>query len=139
MFAEILEERRTQKLERYTRHREVEVREIERDRARIEVDAGADTKTTTKMWKRRTKGKKKQKTIEIHTWLRAPRMGILAWARHPPTPNLSGRISNHPMQGSKCLHGKGCQKRVVRAPLNFCLRPFSPALLACGFPSGVIR
>ncbi len=47
MFAEILEERRTQKLERYTRHREVEVRE--RDRARIEVDAGPDRKTTTKM------------------------------------------------------------------------------------------
>ena len=42
----------------------------------------------------------------------------------PPIPNLSGRMSNHPMQGSKCCHGKGCQKRVVRASLNFCLRPF---------------
>ena len=139
MFAEILEERRTQKLERYTRHREVDD-ESERDRARIEVDAGADTKTTTKMWKRKNKGKKKQVTIETHTWLRGPRgWGFSHGLDPPPTPNLSGRISNHPMQGSKCLHGKGCQKRVVRASLNFWLRPFFPAVLACGFPSGIIR
>ena len=79
MFAEILEERRTQKLERYTSHRAVELRE--RDRARIEGGRGADTKTTTKMWKRKNKGKKKQVTIETHTWLRGPRMGST-----PPNP-----------------------------------------------------
>jgi hypothetical protein len=68
-FAETLEEIRTEKIERYKTHREVEVRE--RDRERIEVDAGADTKTTTKMWK--NKGKKTQVAIETHTRLRGPR------------------------------------------------------------------
>ena len=74
------------------------------------MDAGADTKTTTKMWKLRNKGKKKQATIETNTWLRGPRgWGISHGLDPPPTPNLSARISKHPTQGIKCLHGKGCQ------------------------------
>ncbi len=57
----------------------------------------------------------------------------------PPTPNLSGGIPNHQTQGSKCLHDKVCQKRGLMASLNFWLRPLFPAVLACGFPSGIIR
>jgi hypothetical protein len=61
---------RTEKIERYNRHREVEVRE--REREGIEVDAGGDTKTTTKMWKRKNKGEKKQVAFETHARLRGP-------------------------------------------------------------------
>ena len=69
----------------------------ERDRERIEVDAGADTKTTTKMWKRNNKGKKKQVPIDTHTWLRGPRgLGFSHWLLDPlSAPNLSGGIPNH--------------------------------------------
>ncbi len=42
----------------------------ERGRECIEVDAGADTKTTSKIWKRKNEGKKKQVAIETNTWLR---------------------------------------------------------------------
>ena len=87
MFAEILEERRTQKLERYTSHRAVELRE--RDRARIEGGRGADTKTTTKMWKRKNKGTKQQVTIETHTRLRGPRGWGFSHGLDPPQPPTS--------------------------------------------------
>ena len=70
---------------------------------------------------------------------RAPRIGILAWAQPPPTPNLSGGIPNHHMQGSKCFHAKGCQKRGVRGSLKFWLQPLFPAVFACGFPSGTLH
>ena len=79
MFAEILEERRTQKLERYTSHRAVELRE--RDRARIEGGRGADTKTTTKMWKRKNKGTKQR--------LRGPRGWGFSHGLDPPQPPTS--------------------------------------------------
>ena len=113
-------------------------REVALYRQRTEVDAGADTKTTTtKMWKRKNKGKKRHVAI---TRLRGPRgWGLSHGLDPPPTPNLGGGTSKHQMPGSKCLHGKGCQKRVVRAFLNFWLRPVVPAVLSCGFPSGIIR
>jgi hypothetical protein len=55
------------------------------------VDAGGDTKTTTKMWKRKNKGKKKQMAIETHTRLRGLRgLGFSHGLDPPATPNLGG-------------------------------------------------
>jgi hypothetical protein len=63
----------------------------ERDRARIEVDAGGDTKTTTKMLKRKNKGNQKQVAIETDTRLRGPRgLGFSHGLDPPPNPNLGG-------------------------------------------------
>ena len=51
----------------------------ERGRECIEVDAGADTKTTSKIWKRKNKGKKKQVAIETNTWLRGHGLKSHSW------------------------------------------------------------
>ncbi len=50
------------------------------------MDAGADTKTTTKMWKRKNKGKKKQVISETHTWIRGPRGLGFSHGLDPPNP-----------------------------------------------------
>ena len=111
-----------------------------RERERIEADADGDTKTTTKMWKRKNKGKKKQVPIETRMRLRGPRgLGFSHGLDPPPTPNLGGGVPGHQLRGSKCSRDKGCQKRAMGASLNFWLRPLFPALLHCGFPSGIIR
>jgi hypothetical protein len=57
-----------------------------REREHIEADAGADTKTTTKMQKRKNKMKKNRRAIETHRWLRGPRRSGFSHRLEPPTP-----------------------------------------------------
>ena len=70
------------------------MREI--DTERIEVDAGADTKTTTKMWKRKNKGTKKQVVIETHMWLRRPQGLGFSHRLDPPPPPQPQRGDTEP-------------------------------------------
>ena len=84
LFAETLDERRTQKLERYNRHREVEVRERDRTyrggRRRRDKDDDEDVEAEEQ-------GKEEAgRSRDPHVAQRAPRMGNLAWARPPPNP-----------------------------------------------------
>jgi hypothetical protein len=72
-FAETFEGRRAEHIERYT---ETPRRSSERsEREHIEADAGEDTKTTTKMRKRKNKTKNNKHGIETHTWLRGTEEG----------------------------------------------------------------
>jgi hypothetical protein len=72
-IAETFDGRCAEKLERYT---ETSRGSSERERGHIEADGGADTKTTTKMRKRKIKRKQKCNQ-DPHVAQRAPKKGIL--------------------------------------------------------------
>jgi hypothetical protein len=83
----------------------------ERDRERIEVDAGGDTKTTTKMWNRKNKGKKQQVAIETHTRLRGPReLGFSHGLDPPPQPPTSAGG----YRTTRCRAASAYMKRAAR-------------------------